>query len=184
LGNKIDVPTNLPSERAKRREPRPMSAASALRLSAQGQGQRRPADLGGRSSSSGYHLIHSLKRPHLNNAKAAGAGRFLHLMQGLTPEASWRRVFTATIYHTASTSPRLPIEKPANSSSVERSSSIPLLLLTSLRRLQARRSRHGALCCTRLVPPLLSPRLLPRGTLTSAESLPASTRVGLCRGVA
>jgi hypothetical protein len=104
-------------------------------------------------------------------------------MRGLTPETSWRRVFTATIYHTASPSPRLPIEKPANSSSVERSSSIPRLL-TSLRRLQARRSRLGALCCTRLVPPLLSPRLLPRGTLTSAESLPASTRVGLGRGVA
>jgi hypothetical protein len=84
-----------------------MSAASALRLSAKCQGRRRPVDLGGRSSSSGYHLIHSLKHLLLNNTEAAGDVRFLHLMQGPTPEALWRRCYIVTIYYTA---PPLPIE--------------------------------------------------------------------------
>ena len=54
--------------------------------------------------------LHSLKRLPLNKTEAAGDVRFLHLMQGLTPEALWRRCFIVTIYYAASTAPPLPIE--------------------------------------------------------------------------
>ena len=87
----------------------------------------------------------------------------------------------------ASASPRLPIEKrkPLQTAGLLNQHFYPPRFLTSLRRLEPRRSRLDAPRRTRPLTCRLSSHLgsLPRGVSTRAESLPASAAGDDCTGI-